>query len=114
LDATINPETRTRDVRAIFPNTRGEWVPGAFVSVEISLNEISDAIAIPSQALIPELGIDRVFLYKSGVAQPVEVITGLRTEARVQIIQGLQMGDTLLTSGMLQLRTGMPVILMNN
>jgi len=111
LDATINPETRTRDVRAIFPNTRGEWVPGAFVSVEISLSEISNAIAIPSQALIPELGIDRVFLYKSGTAQPVEVITGLRTESRVQIIQGLQIGDTLLTSGMLQLRMGMPVIL---
>ncbi len=111
LDATINQETRTRNVRAVFPNTKGEWVPGAFVSVEISLSEISNAIAIPSQSLVPELGKDRVFLYKSGKAEPVEVIAGLRTDARVQIIRGLQVGDTLLTSGMLQLRTGMPVIL---
>ncbi|MDR1730091.1 MAG: efflux RND transporter periplasmic adaptor subunit [Prevotellaceae bacterium] len=111
LDATINQETRTRNVRAVFPNTKGEWVPGAFVSVEISLSEISNAIAIPSQALVPELGKDRVFLYKSGKAEPVEVIAGLRTDARVQIIKGLQVGDTLLTSGTLQLRTGMPVVL---
>ncbi len=111
LDATINQETRTRNVRAVFPNTKGEWVPGAFVSVDISFNEISNAIAIPSQALIPELGRDRVFVYRSGKAQPVEVRVGLRTDARVQIIKGLQVGDTLLTSGMLQLRTGMPVIL---
>ena len=111
LDATINQETRTRNVRAIFPNTRGEWVPGAFVSVEISFNEIPNAIAIPSQSLVPELGRDRVFLYRSGKAEPVEVLVGLRTEARVQIVRGLQVGDTLLTSGMLQLRTGMPVVL---
>ncbi len=111
LDAVVNPDTRTRDVRAVFPNSKGEWMPGAFVTIEILLNEIPDAIAIPSQALIPELGIDKVFLYKSGKAQPVEVISGLRTDAKVQIIKGLQVGDTLLTSGMLQLRTGMPVIL---
>lgn len=111
LDAMINQDTRTRDVRAIFQNSKREWMPGAFVSVEISLSEIPNAIAVPSQALIPELGIDKVFLYKSGKAQPVEVVAGLRTEARVQIIKGLQIGDTLLTSGMLQLRTGMPVVL---
>ena len=113
LDAVINSETRTRDVRAIFPNAKREWMPGAFVSVEISLNEIPNAISIPSQAIIPELGIDKVFLYKSGKAQPAEVVAGLRTEAKVQIIRGLQVGDTLLTSGMLQLRTGTPVVLNN-
>jgi membrane fusion protein (multidrug efflux system) len=111
LEALINPETRTRDVRALFPNSKEERMPGTFVSVEVLLNEIPDAIAIPSQALIPELGIDKVFLYKSGKAEPAEVIAGLRTDAKVQIVKGLKTGDTLLTSGMLQLRTGMPVTL---
>jgi len=113
LGAMINQETRTLDVRAIFPNSRKEFMPGAFVTIEIMLDEIPDAIAIPSQAIIPEMGIDKVFLYREGKAQPREVIAGLRTESRVQIIKGLQMGDTLLTSGMLQLRTGMPVVLTN-
>ena len=59
------------------------------------------------------MGKDKVFLYKSGKAEPVEITTGIRTEAEVQVIKGLQMGDTIITSGTLQLRTGLPVTLDN-
>ena len=52
---------------------------------------------------VPEMGKDKVFLYKSGKAEPVEVTTGIRTDAEVQIVRGLQVGDTILTSGTLQL-----------
>ena len=55
------------------------------------------------------MGIDKVFLYKSGIAQPVEVIKGLRTDSHVQILYGLNHGDTVITSGTLQLRTGQKV-----
>ena len=48
-----------------------------------------------------------------GKAQPVEITTGIRTEAEVQVLQGLQAGDTIITSGTLQLRTGLPVTLDN-
>ena len=44
---------------------------------------------------------------------PVDVEIGIRTEAEVQILRGLAAGDTILTSGTLQLRTGMPVKLDN-
>lgn len=52
------------------------------------------------------MGKDKVFLYKSGKAEPVEVTTGIRTDAEVQIVRGLQVGDTILTSGTLQLSPG--------
>ena len=74
-------------------------------------DEIPNAIAIPTEAIVPEMGKDKVFLYKSGKAQPVEVTVGLRTEERVQVLKGLQVGDTLITSGTLQLRTDLPVVL---
>ena len=45
--------------------------------------------------------------------EPVEVTTGIRTDAEVQIVRGLQVGDTILTSGTLQLRLGLPVTLDN-
>ena len=48
-----------------------------------------------------------------GKAEPVEITAGIRTEAEVQVIKGLQMGDTIITSGTLQLRTGLPVTLDN-
>ena len=51
--------------------------------------------------------------FKSGKAEPVEVTTGIRTDAEVQIVRGLQVGDTILTSGTLQLRLGLPVTLDN-
>ena len=55
------------------------------------------------------MGKDKVFLYKNGKAQPAEIKTGLRTESMVQVIEGLQLGDTLLTTGVMQLRTDMDV-----
>ena len=39
----------------------------------------------------------------------MEVRTGLRTDRSIQIIEGLHVGDTLITSGTLQLRTDLPV-----
>ena len=87
------------------------------IPIEIDLSQkkrdISNAIAIPTEAIVQELGKDKVYLYKSGKAEPVDVITGIRTEAEVQVVKGLQVGDTIITSGTLQLRTGLPVKLDN-
>ena len=82
-------------------------LPGRFVNVNLRTQEVENAIAIPSEAIVPEMGIDKVFLYKSGKAEPVTVTKGIRTESRVQILQGLNVGDTIITSGTLQLRTGL-------
>ena len=101
--------TRTLAVRARYPNARGRLLPGRFATVEIRMHEIPDAIAVPTEAIVPEMGIDKVFLYRGGKAHAVEVTTGLRTESQIQIINGLQAGDTLITSGTLQLREGLPV-----
>ena len=75
----------------------------------VGLDQIPDAIAIPTEALVPEMGVDKVFLYKGGKAHAAEVKTGLRTDSSIQIIDGLNVGDTLITSGTLQLREGLPV-----
>ena len=55
------------------------------------------------------VGVDKVYLCKGGRAHAVEVTTGLRTDAEIQILKGLNVGDTLITSGTLQLREGLPV-----
>ena len=59
------------------------------------------------------MGVDKLYLYKSGKAEPVSVITGIRTDKSVQIVAGLKPGDTVIVSGTLQLRTGLPVVLDN-
>ena len=113
VESTIDPNLHQYTARALYPNTNRALLPGRYTSIQLKKEEIPNAIAIPTEAIVPEMGKDKVFLYKSGKAEPVEVTTGIRTDAEVQIVRGLQVGDTILTSGTLQLRLGLPVTLDN-
>ena len=108
-ESKVDIATRTLAVRAKYPNTQGKLLPGRFATVQIRMHEIPDAIAIPTEALVPEMGVDKVFLYKGGKAHAVAIKTGLRTESRIQVVEGLAPGDTLIVSGTLQLREGLTV-----
>ncbi len=113
VDPLVDERTRTFRLRAMYDNESNKLNPGRFASITMQLSETHEAISIPSEALIPEMEGDRVFVYRSGQAHPVYVQTGLRTEDRVQILDGLSFGDTLLVTGVLQLRQGLPVVLNN-
>lgn len=109
VEPRIDATTRTLRLRAYANNPNREIIPGSFVEVSLQLREIPNAMLIPSQALIPELGGASVFIADEGTARQVRVSTGVRTEDRVQITDGLAPGDTVLTSGILQLRNGLRV-----
>lgn len=109
IDPKVNVDTRMIAVRAMYPNRNEELKPGRFVSVRAQLSEIPEAISIPTEAVIPEMDGERVFVYRNGKAEQRRVSLGLRTESHVQVREGLQFGDTLLTSAILQLRQGLPV-----
>ena len=111
IDPQIEEATRTIVIRAYYPNKKEELKSGRFASVTLLLSQIDNAIAIPSEAVIPEMEGETVFIYKNGKASTVKVTTGLRTESLIQIVDGLKFGDTLLTTGILQLRHNLPVVL---
>ena len=112
-ESKIDPVTHTLSVRALYDNRNGASLAGRYATVKLEKQRIDDAIVVPSDAIVPEMGVDKLFLYKSGKAQPVDVIAGLRTDKDVQIVRGINMGDTVIVSGTLQLRTGLPVVLDN-
>jgi membrane fusion protein (multidrug efflux system) len=64
---------------------------------------------IPTESVVPELGGKKVYVYRNGKAQPVTIETGLRQDADIQVISGLQEGDTLITTGVLQIKPGADV-----
>lgn len=107
-ESSLDINTHTLTVRALYPNPSG-IMPGRYASITLKRQEYKDALAIPSQAIVPEMGKDKVFLYRSGKAEPVEIVTGIRTDALVQAVKGLATGDTVIISGTQQLRTGMDV-----
>lgn len=113
VESKVDEATRSLKVRATYPNADEAIIPGRYASIEITRREIKDALAIPSEALIPEMGKNIIYLYKGGVAEPAEIELGLRTESHVQVLKGLNPGDTLITSGVMQLRTGMQVSIDN-
>ena len=111
VDPKIDLNTRTIVIRALYPNKNEELKPGTYTSITLLLSQISNAIAIPTEALVPEMEGEMVYVYRNGKAMSVKVGTGLRTESLIQIVNGLKFGDTLLTTGILQLRHNMPVVL---
>lgn len=109
VEPRIDQATRTLMLRAEAPNPGRAIIPGAFVSIRFQLREIPDAIMVPSEAIIPELGGNSIFVLDDGVARRRNIVTGTRTETLVQVVEGLNHGDTILTTGILQLRENMPV-----
>ena len=113
VESAIDPNLHHFTARALYPNVHHTLLPGRYASVLLKKEEIPNAIAIPTEAIVPEMGKDKVYLYKSGKAEPVDIITGISTASEVQAIRGLHIGDTIITSGTLQLRTGLAVTLDN-
>jgi membrane fusion protein (multidrug efflux system) len=109
IEPRIDPGTRTLQLRAICQNKNGEIFPGSFAKVEIVISGSSNSILIPTESVIPELKGQKVFLVKNGRAVSQKVETGLRTDTRIEITQGLQQGDSIVVTGILQLKPGSKV-----
>ncbi len=109
IEPEIEPTTRTVQLRALCGNKEEKIFPGSYVHVELLLKEPGGAMMIPTQAIIPVLKGQTVLVRKNGVVAVVSVKTGIRTPSTVQVTDGLSVGDTVLTTGILQLRPGMPV-----
>lgn len=111
VETTLDEKTLSLKARALYANPTGKLKPGHSAAIEIVLREINDAVVIPSIASIAEMGRDIAYVYKNGKAQQVELKKGLRTASSVQITKGLEVGDTLLTTGVMQLREGSEVVI---
>lgn len=109
IEPGIDAETRAFKVRALCENIDQKLYPGAFAKVSVNLGRIENAMMIPSGALIPQINGQKAFVYKSGKVMNTDVEIGLRTSNQVQVTKGLSIGDTLICSGLLQIREGSEV-----
>jgi len=113
IEPMIDPNTRTLQIRGIAQNEHGLLLPGQFASIEIILETIDSALMVPTISVIPELGGHKLYKYVKGKVESAKVEIGQRTDNRIQIISGVSAGDTILTSGILQVRDGSPVVISN-
>ena len=113
IESSIDAATLSLKARALYANAERKLKPGQSAQIEINLDEIKNAIVIPSLSSLAEMGIDIVYVYRNGKAEQVAVQKGIRTASSVQITDGLKAGDTLLVTGVMQLRDGMDVTINN-
>ena len=104
IEPGINEQTRTLQIKALAPNANNELLPGSFAKVKLALTSIKDAILIPTEAVIPVLKGKVVYVTKNGKAQQVPIETGTRTADKILVLSGLNVGDTVLTTGAMALK----------
>jgi membrane fusion protein (multidrug efflux system) len=110
----IDAATRTLQLRAISPNRDRKFLPGMFVGIKVNLDVNENALMVPAQALIPDLEGYKVFVANAeNVIEEVKVSIGIRTATEVQIVDGLNVGDRVLTTGIIQAKPGMVVNITN-
>ena len=107
-EQSISADTRNLLVRALIRDGRG-LLPGAFAEVSLSLGSKSQALLIPSQAIIPQARDKKVIVSNNGKSNFVTIKTGVRQAGMVEITSGLSIGDTIATTGILFLRPDMPL-----
>ena len=103
-EANVMENTRSLIVRAAVIGKDAGLSPGPFAKVKSSFDPHPKAILIPTQAVLPQARGKKVILYKGGTAIFADVKTGIRDSARVQILDGLKPGDTVVVTGLLSVR----------
>ena len=106
VEPGINPQTRTMRVRARVENDEGLFLPGRFAQVHFKVDVNPEAAMVPSEAVIPVIDGQIIFVAKDGVATALPIQTGIRTDNFVEIKEGLSAGDTVITTGLMSLADG--------
>ncbi|WP_082584016.1 efflux RND transporter periplasmic adaptor subunit [Noviherbaspirillum sp. Root189] len=110
VDPQVDSSGRSALLRGRVDNPEGRLKPGMFARVRLLLAERENALMIPEEAIVPQGGKVTVWKVVDGKAMRTEVKTGLRRAAKVEIVQGLSAGDTVVTAGQIRLsKDGTPV-----
>lgn len=103
-ESNVTQNTRSLAVRALVIDKDAQLIPGGFAKVKLSFDPDPNAILIPSQAVLPQARGKKVVLMNGGVAKFVDITTGVRDSARVQVTEGLKAGDSVVLTGLLSIR----------
>ena len=99
VSSVVDPETRTIKVRTEVPNPDGRLKPDMFANVEIVTDAHRTAISIPQSAVLDDNGASVVFVADGNGYSRRPVKTGIRSDDRVEIVDGLVAGDKVVVKG---------------
>jgi membrane fusion protein (multidrug efflux system) len=110
-DVTVNAMTNSVTIRAIFPNPRGQLLPGLFVRARLEEGSKPNAI------LVPQLAVSR-----NPKGEPIALVVGADSMVEQRVLEtpraignqwlvssGLKPGDQVIINNLQKIRPGMPV-----
>ncbi|MDH3234990.1 MAG: efflux RND transporter periplasmic adaptor subunit [Alphaproteobacteria bacterium] len=109
VGSRVDPVTRAFQVRAHIPNADNALRPGMLLTVRVVMGQRT-ALVIPEHAVFQIQ--DRAFVYRLDselVAREQQIVTGARRVGLVEVVDGLEAGDRIVTEGIVKLRDGMRV-----
>jgi membrane fusion protein (multidrug efflux system) len=109
IDPLIDTNGRAIALRARLPNPDGKLRPGMFVRARLIFGQRNDVLIVPEEAMVPSGSDQFVFRVVDGKAQRVKIKTGVRRNAKVEVVEGLGPEDLVVTAGQLKIRDGLPV-----
>jgi membrane fusion protein (multidrug efflux system) len=116
VDPLIEANGRSVGVRGCIDNRQQQLRPGMFARVNAVFGTRANALVIPEEAIIPQGGRTFVVKVVAGdkpgvlISERVAVKVGLRQPGKVEIVEGLSAGDTVVTAGHQRLqKDGTPV-----
>ena len=110
-ESTVESETRNLKILATIINADQKLVPGTFAKVNLILGKNDQAIVVPSQAIIPSSRSKQLVVYRDGTPEFVNITTGARGVETVEVTSGINVGDTIVTTGLLFIRKDSKIVL---
>jgi cobalt-zinc-cadmium efflux system membrane fusion protein len=99
LSPAVDPVKRTAHVLVDAPNSPGVLRAGMFVDASIVLSEADDAVVVPVSAVLTDGPAVFVFLKEGEVFIKRDIVPGQRSDAVVEVLDGLVPGDIVVTQG---------------
>jgi len=104
VSSRISAETRSLLTRVMIENENSELIPGSLLEVVINYNERS-SLAIPDTSMMVEGSKTYVYkVSKDNIANKTEIVIGIRDGGFIEIISGLNEGETIVAEGLKKVR----------
>jgi membrane fusion protein (multidrug efflux system) len=114
IDSRIDPVTRTITVRAMLPNPDSLLIPGMLMTVTISSAE-RQSLLVPELALVRQGDVTQVYIIgENNIIESRTVTTGGRATGQVEITSGLKLGEKIVNDGVLKIRPGSKIKIINS
>jgi RND family efflux transporter MFP subunit len=113
ISPVVDPATSTVRLTLLLAESENQARVGGFAKVRITTDSHHDALAIPKLALVEEGALRSVFVAEADTVRKIEVRTGLYDESHVEVLEGLEAGDYIVTMGQGGLRTGSQIKVLN-